>query len=324
MYAYAEHPVPEVTTTTIGHGLELLSCLPEQATRPPILCVHGAFAGAWCWAEHFMPWFAERGYPIYAVSLRGHGESQGEEHLARHTLRDYVRDVICAVEHIGEPPIVVGHSMGGFVAQKYLEYSGRRGMGLLGVALMASVPPQGLIPTATLMMMTRPALTRRVMLLCSGGPELAARFTRPNDLRRSLFSSALPSATLTEYFSRFQGESQRAVLDMSLLDPLRLWLMPRVPIITFGAEHDAFIPPALIQATAMTYGCPSQIVRGMGHVMMLERHWEEAAQPLYRWAEQVSAQHAPAEHCEEMPSAEMSSAEMSSAEPFSAEASGAA
>lgn len=278
---------PEVSSHTIGDGLELLSCLPEQATRPPILFVHGAFAGAWCWAEHFMPWFAEQGYPTYAVSLRGHGGSAGEDGLAYHTLRDYVRDVATAAEHIGERPVVVGHSMGGFVAQKYLEYSGRRGPGLLGVALMASVPPQGLIPTATWMMMTRPALARRIMLLCTGGPDLANRFVKPSDLRSSLFASPLPSDRMARYFGHFQGESRRAVLDMSMLDPLRLWLMPRVPMTVIGADRDAFIPPTLARATAMTYGCPAVILEKMGHVMMLESHWQEAATPLLSWLESV-------------------------------------
>lgn len=43
---------------------------PSPVARPPLLCVHGSYHGAWCWAERFMPYFAARGYDVYAVSLR--------------------------------------------------------------------------------------------------------------------------------------------------------------------------------------------------------------------------------------------------------------
>ncbi|WP_230371066.1 hypothetical protein [Paludibacterium denitrificans] len=34
----------------------------------PLLFVHGAYCGAWCWQQHFLPWFAARGYDCWAVS----------------------------------------------------------------------------------------------------------------------------------------------------------------------------------------------------------------------------------------------------------------
>ncbi|MBK7417265.1 MAG: alpha/beta fold hydrolase [Dechloromonas sp.] len=59
-------------------GLEVFSCKPARKTgQPTLLFVHGAFAGAWMWTETFMPVLAEAGYPCYAVSLRGHGGSDG-------------------------------------------------------------------------------------------------------------------------------------------------------------------------------------------------------------------------------------------------------
>jgi pimeloyl-ACP methyl ester carboxylesterase len=32
----------------------------------PLLFVHGARHGAWCWDEHFLDFFADRGYACYA------------------------------------------------------------------------------------------------------------------------------------------------------------------------------------------------------------------------------------------------------------------
>jgi len=41
----------------------------------PLLFVHGAWHAAWCWDEHFLGFFADRGFRAVAVSLRGHGAS---------------------------------------------------------------------------------------------------------------------------------------------------------------------------------------------------------------------------------------------------------
>ena len=59
-------------------NLELIKSEPVSAAHPtPILFVHGMWHGAWCWAEHFLPYFAQHGYDSYALSLRGHGASEG-------------------------------------------------------------------------------------------------------------------------------------------------------------------------------------------------------------------------------------------------------
>lgn len=39
--------------------------------RSPIVFVHGSFHAAWCWAVHWMPFFAGSGHDCYAVSLLG-------------------------------------------------------------------------------------------------------------------------------------------------------------------------------------------------------------------------------------------------------------
>lgn len=39
--------------------------------KPPLVFVHGSFHAAWCWAEHWLPFFSEASYDCYAVSLLG-------------------------------------------------------------------------------------------------------------------------------------------------------------------------------------------------------------------------------------------------------------
>jgi alpha-beta hydrolase superfamily lysophospholipase len=50
---------------------------PIPGEMPPVLLSIGASHGAWCWDEHFTPWFRARGFQAVDLDLRGHGSRQG-------------------------------------------------------------------------------------------------------------------------------------------------------------------------------------------------------------------------------------------------------
>ncbi len=101
--------------------LELITRTPTGDARPtPLLFVHGAYCAAWVWDRHFLPFFADRGYQAHALSLRGHGASEGHERLSSWRLRDYVADVEQVIVGLSRPPVLIGHSMGGLIVQKIL------------------------------------------------------------------------------------------------------------------------------------------------------------------------------------------------------------
>ncbi|MGM0715392.1 alpha/beta hydrolase [Brevibacillus parabrevis] len=118
---------------------DLVTFSPSTKSRSnPILFIHGAFHGAWCWEEYFLPYFAAHGYEVHALNWRGHGKSSDKERLRGNRITDYVEDVSHVASSLKQPPILVGHSMGGFVMQKYLEnHSAAAGV------LLASAPPGG-------------------------------------------------------------------------------------------------------------------------------------------------------------------------------------
>lgn len=134
--------------------LEVLCRTPSGQPKPaPLLFVHGAYVSAWCWEEHFLPWFAERGWAAYALSLSGHGHSRRREHLDSYSIDDYVRDVAEVAARLPAPPVLIGHSMGGMVVQKYLEKHRAP-----AAVLMSSVPPQGLLGSAFGLAFAKPHL----------------------------------------------------------------------------------------------------------------------------------------------------------------------
>ena len=145
--------------------LEVLCRTPAGTARPtPLLFVHGAYTAAWCWDENFLPWFAEQGYAAYAVSLSGHGGSRGRAYLDSFSIADYVADVADVVAQLPAPPVLIGHSMGGMVVQKFLERQSAP-----GVVLMSSVPPQGLLGSAFGLAFSRPHLLGDLNRIMGGG-----------------------------------------------------------------------------------------------------------------------------------------------------------
>lgn len=254
--------------------LELVSRQPEKAVSPtPLLFVHGAWHAAWCWEPHFLPYFAQHGYVCYALSLRGHGDSQGKERLRWWRVADYVADVVQAAASLPVPPIVIGHSAGGFIVQKYLEAHPAP-----AAVLLASVAPTGLLPIVLTMAVRHPlvflrALSTLDMRRLVGTPELS---------REWLFSAKMPPDQVARFAGQMQNESFLAFMDMALLRLVRRSRI-RTPLLVLGAEGDRLTPPRTIEATARAYGAPVQIFPGMAHDMMLEPAWEAVAQRILAW-----------------------------------------
>jgi pimeloyl-ACP methyl ester carboxylesterase len=109
-----------------------------EAHPAPLLFVHGVAHAAWCWDEHFLDFFADKGYRALAVSIRGHGGSPTSKPLRKCSIADYIDDVDAVADTLPTRPVVIGHSMGGFVVQKYLESHHAPAS-----VLVASFPPGG-------------------------------------------------------------------------------------------------------------------------------------------------------------------------------------
>ena len=53
--------------------LELIHQHPQKMKfKHPLLFLHGAFSGAWCWKENYLDYFASQGFECLALSLSGH------------------------------------------------------------------------------------------------------------------------------------------------------------------------------------------------------------------------------------------------------------
>jgi pimeloyl-ACP methyl ester carboxylesterase len=253
--------------------LAQVSAVPPVIRSPaPVVFVHGAWHGAWCWSEHFLPYFADHGYLAHALDLRGHGGSEHRHRLRWTRIADYVDDLDRVVRGLGTTPVLVGHSLGGAVVQKYLETRPA-----VAAALLASVPPAGALP-ATLRLAARHPLA---MLKANATRSLQHLVATPELARAAFFSDDLPDDLLLAYFSCLQDESYRAFLDVlffNLPRPARV----TTPVLVLGADRDTFFTRREIEATARAYRTRATFFP-MAHDMMLEAGWQDVADHILRW-----------------------------------------
>lgn len=102
------------------------------------ILVHGSWHGAWCWRE-VVPLLASLGHEALAIDLPGHGEDRTPADQI--TSRHYVDCIVTALRAASEPPVLVGHSLGGAMASQAVELIPDRTRALICVASL--VPPSG-------------------------------------------------------------------------------------------------------------------------------------------------------------------------------------
>lgn len=258
-------------------NLEVISRLPSKPRRaPPILFVHGAWHGAWCWDEHFLSFFADQGFASYAVSLRGHGDSPAGKSFRLVRVRDYVDDVAQVAAELGAPPILVGHSSGGFVVQKYLEAHTAP-----FAILLASVPPSGVLRAFLRAARGQPLDVLRCNLTLSLWPIIST----PERAKRNLFSESFPKETLERLHKRLQDEPWVGYLDTLAFNLVRKSRIT-TPMIVMGAADDGMVSQDDVRGTARAFGVEPLICDGLAHDMMLDSNWRVAAETMLKCIEE--------------------------------------
>ncbi len=255
-------------------NLEIISERPKtRSCTAPLLFVHGAWHAAWCW-EHFLSYFASKGFEAHAVSLRGHGASSGSRRIRWIRAAEYVEDVERAVSRFSAPPVLIGHSMGGYLIQKYLENHTAA-----AAVLMAPIPVSGIFA-----MLRRLAVRHPWQSLKEHATWNAYALVETAGLAREMFFHGdMPVETLQRHYRRLQNESYVLGLEAAF------WNLPRparvnpVPMLVLGAECDALFTRREVEATARAYRTDAEIFPDIGHDMMLDAGWQNVAGRIVQW-----------------------------------------
>ena len=251
----------------------------SQAQTPPILLVHGAWHGKWCYEKYFVEYLADQGLDVYAIDLPYHGEKfTSTRDLRWRSMTHYVDAVADYAEQLDSPPILVGHSLGGAVVQKYLEKHKAP-----AAILLASMPPSGVWRVTLNMLRHHPWRFLKVNLKLSLHPLVdTAKLAQQH-----FFSADMANSDIQSYFEQLHDESYRAFLDMLFLNlpkPKRV----STPILVLGGENDTIFSVKEVEATAKAYNTEAIIFPNMAHDMMLEKGWQGVADKIANWVKTIS------------------------------------
>ncbi|NOK58491.1 MAG: alpha/beta fold hydrolase [Chloroflexi bacterium AL-W] len=250
------------------------------AHHTPLLFVHGAYHAAWCWDVHFLPYFADRGYHACAMSLRGHGTSAGREALRRTSLNDFVDDLAETVQRFETPPVLIGHSLGATITQRYLEYHTMPAAIIMSALVrQGSAPPKAFLQLFLRLLREHPRTLLKSFLTREGYYLLSV-----SEVAHELFySPATPHDLVQQYVARMQPESARVSFDVSTAKPVSLAFLSKTPILFVGGADDSLTQPHMLEAGAQALQTEVVICPNVGHNLMLEPGWQVAADTMIDW-----------------------------------------
>jgi pimeloyl-ACP methyl ester carboxylesterase len=262
--------VPELVR--IG-ALSAYAEIPRTVSGPPVLLIHGILATGW-YFEKYQRFLAARGYPSYAVNLRGRAESRPVPEIGRVTIHELVADGLEAARAIGRP-VVIGHSMGGLIAQRLAEEDAAE-----ATVLLAPAPPRGITITRPRLMLRQ---LRHLPALLASRPLVPGRGDTS-----AIVLNRIPIAEREALYKRFIPDSGRAARDLSLgivaIDASRL----RRPILVVSGLDDRFIAPSIARQVAAKYGAPCWQYPGNGHFLPWEPGWDRILADVEGWVRRLA------------------------------------
>lgn len=243
------------------------SGLTADLDRPPLLLVHGAFHGAWCYGL----WLREldrQGWPAAALDVRGHGGLARESDFPTFGVRAMAADIVAAGAVLGRPPILCGHSLGALLAGVAAE-----AMDLAGLVLLAPSPPGQLAGAKAL-----PAIPGGAAVPPPAREEAAAKFFPRwdgDDAAVEVLTARLTPQSPVLLNERFalSVPVDRAAIDASAL------------VIECGLDNPDLHPPGQDAAVADFYGGDYRHLPGASHCLMVDPDWQVGLRAILDWAE---------------------------------------
>jgi len=249
----------------------------------PVVMIHGAFCGGWAF-ETWQPGFEARGYDVHMPTLRHHDEGHHPSRaLGETSVRDYADDIEALLDELGEPAILVGHSMGGLIAQMLAARGKAKAL-----VLLAPSAPWGMMPSTPFEVASAQALYlagdfwRKVLdpepwVASTHALDRLEREAHDSVLARMVPESGLATFEILHWFfdlTRASEVEARAVT---------------CPILCFSGSADRINPPATVRRIAKRYRGRVQYreLDGFSHWPMAEPGWEQVLNHTLFWLERI-------------------------------------
>jgi pimeloyl-ACP methyl ester carboxylesterase len=256
-----------------------------------ILFITGAFVSNSCW-DDWKDFFEKDGYDTLAPSWP-FKDAPPQVLRARHPdpevasirLDQLIAHYAEIARGLGEKPIIIGHSIGGLIAQILLQ----KGMASAAVAIH-SVPPQGVF-------------TFKLSFLIAGwGPLGFFTSTKKTFLMRLnqwryAFTNGMPADWQEDTYCRFAiPESKRVVRDTITAVAKVDFSKPHAPLLFISGENDHTIPASLNYSNYIKYTDTDSVTDyrefpGRTHFVLGQPGWQEVAIHILEWLRKVKQEH---------------------------------
>lgn len=250
-----------------------------------IVMIHGMWGSGWYW-ENFKGFFESKGYRCVVPTLRYHDMDPNgvpDPRLGTTSLLDYAADLEKLIRELDMRPILMGHSMGGLLAQ----ILGSRGLAK-ALVLLTPASPRGII-----------ALKPSVIKSFWSGLTTWGFWRKPfrQTFDEAVYSmlNQMPSESWKSIYDQFVYESGRAAFEIGF------WLFDskgaaRVdeskvtcPVLIIAGEKDRIVPVSITRKIAEKYKSVSTYKEfpDHSHWVVGEPGWQQIAEYIKEWLHQA-------------------------------------
>ncbi len=250
---------------------------PEGASKGVVVMIHGACSSGRLWS----PWaelLAQRGLEVWCPDLRGHGQSDGRDRVEQACIEDYVADTLAVLGACGGQALV-GHDMGGIVAQVVASRASLRGL-----VLVNTIAPRGVGGPGSVLDIWRQVFRPRILKAILRG----ATWSYSQEELLALSSSKLTKEQCAELSAWFGPESAIAAREMALTGVPVEERKVSCAALVVSSTFDDLTPPTRQRLVASRYRADYVEFAQHAHFPMLEPGWERPVAVVGRWLEEAA------------------------------------
>lgn len=258
-------------------------------SKPPVVMIHGMWSDAGTMKD-VRDAFAREGYQVDAVTLPHHGTRA--EHteasraaLASTKLQDYVAFLTDRVRKLDRPPILVGHSMGGLLAQLTAARVPCERLILLSSAAPAGINGLGISVFRTLgTNLLRFPLWKSTTELKLANVRYGIANSQSDDEQRDIYEHCGYESGMVTFQMTLAAFTKRV---FAHVPPDSI----TCPVLIIGGSEDRVTPFRIQRSIARRYGDRCQLVEipGCCHWTIGGRFFGEISQAMFEWLEKPGA-----------------------------------
>jgi len=250
-----------------------------------IMMIHGMWCGDWVW-DNYKNFFESKGYHCITPTLRYHDEKYRDipdHQIGTTSLLDYAEDLENEIYQLDQKPILMGHSMGGLLAQ----ILGSRGLAKALVLLTPASPNRIIafrisVVRSFLRAMMKPRFWRKPMTLTYKGAVYSMMQLIPVEKRKEIYDKLIPESghAAFEIGYWFLDRKHASNVDKAKIT---------CPTLVIAGEQDKLTPPSVVQRVANKYSAVSTFKKFANHAHWVigEPGWNEIAEYSSDWMNQV-------------------------------------